>query len=226
MLAATAQAVCLQAADMNKAKNIAICGFFAALATVCMACCTLPGVKWVELLLAVCASLCVTTPLLLDSKNIVFVLIVYFVVTALTIVLGTANPVEIVPIVVFCIPSAIVKVYGESKKNVATQQHQVKLDDPFGDSANDKVVTQTETTHKPRIAKPLRIVLYYVLFEIAIAATLFVFRLVSPDAFDALVISPIFVPLLVVAQAVPPLYSLLLNVCLRSFVKILKRVIK
>lgn len=248
MRAATVQAVWQdRVAEMNnKAKTIAVCGISAAVAAACLACCALPGVRWVVLILAVVASLAVTMPLVINPKNIVYALLTYLAAAVVGVLSGLANVLYTVPIIAIFMPTAIVKVYGESTRIVQNGVMAEPLPtDPFetepptkpsaGDvnytEQNNKTqdanrATTTVRASKPRLPRAVRWAIYYLLLEIGIAVTLLVAYLVTPTAFDNLVHAQFFVVLLVAAQAVPPLYVQLLSACQRQLVKIVRKVIK
>lgn len=248
---------------MNKAKNIAVCGISAAAATLCLLCCALPGVKWAALILAVLASIFVTVPLLITPKNIVWSLLTYIAAATIGVIASLSNVMYIVPIVAVFMPTAIVKVYGESTKttkilptqkandgistangntnggdeneNTATTATATTTatttadEDPFAYDEQQSAETPTQDcTYKsvPRLSTAVRYVLYYLLLEVGIALTLFAMHLVTPDVFQTLAHAWFFVPMLVVGQVVPPLYVRLLSGCLRTVVKILRKVVK
>ena len=107
---------------MSKAKRIAISAMCCAVASVCMFLLGLPGLKWIVLVLGVVSSVAVVIPLMLDAKNLVYTLLTYIVSSILGVFLGLANIVYVLPIVVFCMPVAIVKVCGEMVKITASHR--------------------------------------------------------------------------------------------------------
>ena len=209
---------------MNKAKTIAVCGLCSAVAVVCLLCCALPGISWVALLLATAASIAVSVPILLNPKNLIWSLLTYVAAGVIGVFVGMQHIVYIVPIVVFCMPTAIVKTYGESMRVVGEQSHEETIV-PFQDDANMTTTVHTTTVEsKPRLPRSVRWALYYLLMEVGLVVTVFVFRAVSPDAFDNLFHSPLFVVLIVAAQVAVPCFVYLLTVCMRAFAKILRKI--
>lgn len=214
----------------NKAKSIALCAFSAALAVGCMAAMAIPGVKWAALILAVGASVSLTVPMLFDTKNLKYVLLAYVAASAVGILAAMANICYVLPVVTFCMPFAIVKVYGENTyvcKNLDTPPTPTdEKIDPFAYDKNRPTTPQSEqqTEYKQRISRKVRFVVYYILLEVGLAATLLAVYLVMPSFFQTLMQQPILLAALIVAaQTVPPLFDLLLGGCIRTIKKSLNR---
>lgn len=208
---------------MNKAKTIAVCGLCSAVAVVCLLCCALPGISWFALLLAAGASIAVSVPILLNQKNLIFSLLTYVAAGVIGVFVGMQNIVYIVPVVAFCMPTAIVKTYGESMRTVRAHSHEEAVA-PFEDGEEATTVTVTTAESKPRLSAAVRWALYYLLLEVGLVLTILVFRAVTPDVFVNLVSTPLFWALIVAAQAAAPLFVWLLTGCMRALVKILRKI--
>lgn len=183
---------------MSKTRLIAISGICGAVAVVCMLLCSIAG--WVTLILSVLASIAVVIPLLVDSKGLVYSLLVYAVASVLGVfaAFSLGSVVNVAPCIAFCIPFAIVKVRGESVK-------------PDG---------------AKRLPAVVRWVLYYVLLEIALGLTVLVAYLFVPALFQEMVSNPFFYLLLGASQLVVMPYDLLMRGCIVGTTKILRKVIK
>ena len=99
----------------NKARLIATSGICGAVASICL---LLTSVfPYGTLMLAVVAAIAVVIPLLIDVRNLVYSLLVYLVTVVVGALSGTfiGNVVFVAPVITFCIPLAIVKVYGEQR---------------------------------------------------------------------------------------------------------------
>ena len=98
---------------MGKTKLIALSGVCGAVAEVCMLACSVAF--WAALILSVVASIAVVIPLLVDSKALMYSILVYAVAGILGgfAVVALGNVVYVAPMVAFAMPFAIVKVYGE-----------------------------------------------------------------------------------------------------------------
>jgi len=211
---------------MNKAKNITLCAVCAALSVIAMAAMAIPGVKWFVLILAVVASVAIALPMLFDVKNIKFVLLAYIAASAIGIVAGMANITYVLPVVAFCMPFAIVKVYGESTYVVknSVQKADVVSENPFDESTTDETQPAPPTECKDRISRKLRWLIYYALLEVGIALTLVIMWIATPDAFAKLFELPIFlIEMIAAAQLVVPLFNILLTSCLRSIAKVVTK---
>lgn len=210
----------------DKARILAISGICGAVAVVCVLLATLPGVKWFVLMLAVVASIAVVIPLLIDGRNLVYSLLIYLVCALLGVFIGLANIVYVAPIVTFCIPFAIVKVYGETLKVTAKVQKTETLEDPFG-QGDDRKVVKMQLDGKPRLNVVVKWVLYYVLLEAGLALTMLATYLLTRPVFDQIYATKwIFWLIVGAAQLAVPLYDLLLRGCLIGTVKALHKVIK
>lgn len=210
---------------MNKAKTIAISAMCSAVAFGCMMLSTLPGVRYVSLILGVIASIAVVIPIMVDARNLVYSLLTYLVASALGLWLGLANVVYVAPMVVFSMPFAIVKVWGESFKVTAKKCGETVLEDPF-DQANDKRVMEVRVEGKRRLPAWVKWVLYYVLLEAAIGLTVLAAYLFTRPTFDAVVHHKLFWVLVAAMQLIVYPYDVLMRGCLIGTQKILRKVVK
>ena len=210
---------------MSKARLIALSGICSAAAVLCMMLASFA--LWATLLLAVVASLAVVIPLLVDPKGLTYSLLIY----AVAAVLGgfaafsLGNVVYVAPIIAYCMPFTIVKVYGESVKVSAQMQPKEKLDDPFTEGKFASVV-EVKLDSKKRLPSVVRWVLYYALLEVAIGLTLLAAYLFVPALFEEMVVNPFFYLLLGAAQLAVMPYDLLTRGCLIGTMKILRKIIK
>lgn len=211
---------------MNKARLIATSGICGAIATGCL---LLASVfPYVVLILAVLASVAVVVPLLMDARNLTYSLLVYAVVVVVGALSGVfiGNIVYVAPVVTFCIPLAIVKVYGETIKVTAKFEPQEKLEDPF-EQGEDKQVVAVQLDGKQFLSNLVKWILYYVLLEVGIVLTLVATYYITPSVFEALYSTQwLFWLMIAAAQLVVPLYDLLLRGCLLGVAKALRKVIK
>ena len=210
---------------MNKTRLIATSGICGAIASVSMLVTSV--FPYAVLIFAVMASVAVVIPLLIDGRNIVYSLLVY----AVTVVVGAlsgvfiGNVVYVAPVITFCIPLAIVKVYGETVKVTANLDSAETLDDPF-DEDEQKIVA-VQLSGKQQLPKIVKWILYYVLLEVGIGLTLLATYFLTPPVFDALYATTwLFWLMIGAVQLVVPLYDLLLRGCLIGAVKVLRKVIK
>ncbi len=210
---------------MSKAKIIAISAMCAAVALGCMMLSTLPVMRWVMLMLGVVASIAVVIPIMLDAKNLVYTLLTYVTCGALGVFFGLANIVFVAPIVVFSIPFAIVKVYGETFKVTEVTKQEQTLEDPFG-NGDDRKVISVNVNAKRRLPAAVKWVLYYVLLEVAIGLTLLAAYLLTPDMFHAITSSKWFWWVVVGMQVIVYPYDILMRGCLLGTAKILRKVVK
>lgn len=210
---------------MNKAKTIAISAMCSALAFGCMMLATLPGVRYVSLILGVIASIAVVIPIMLDARNLVYSLLTYLVASAFGLWLGLANVAYVAPIVAFNIPFAIVKVWGESFKVTAKKYGETVLEDPF-DEANDKRVMEVRVEGKRRLPAWVKWLLYYVLLEAAIGLTVLAAYLFTRPTFDAVVSNKLFWVLVAAMQLIVYPYDVLMRGCLIGTQKVLHKAVK
>ena len=210
---------------MNKAKTIAISAMCSAVAFGAIMLATLPGVRYAALMLGVLASVAVVIPIMLDVRNLVFSLLTYFVASAFGLWLGIANVVFVAPIVVFSIPFAIVKVWGESFKVTAKECTEKVIEDPF-DEANDKKVVEVRLDGKCRLPVVVKWVLYYVLLNAAIGLTVLAAYLFTPTVFDTMVHHKLFWVLVAAVQVIVYPYDVLMRGCLLGTRKILQKAVK
>lgn len=210
----------------SKARLIAISGICGATATGCLLLASLPIARWFILILAVVSSIAVVVPMLIDGRNLVYSLLIYLVASVLGFFVGIANIVYVAPLLTFCIPFAIVKVYGETVKVTASVEQTQTLEDPFGLGDETKVM-QLKVNKKRRFPVVVKWVLYYVLLEIGIGLTLFATYLLTRPVFDTLYATKwLFWLIIVAAQLAVPMYDLLLRGCLIGTVKILHMAVK
>lgn len=207
---------------MNKARFIAISGVCGAIAVVCLILAGLPALKWVALILAVMASIAVAVPILIDPKGLLYSLLTFVVSGAVGVFMGMANIVYVAPIIVFCMPFSIVKVYGETVKISAQLNEPTVLEDPFG--GEDKTVVQVNVDKKQRLPVFVRWIIYYVLLEAALALTLGAAYLFTHPVFDALTENKLFIWIILVAQLVVPPYNLLMRGCLIAATKVVRKI--
>lgn len=209
----------------NKARLVAVSGFCSAVCALCLLLASVPAVRWGVLLIATVASVVVTVPMMLDDGGVAYSLLAYVASSVVGFAFGLANVVAVAPLVTFCMPFAIVKVFGESVRFTATFGEKQTLADPY-DDGDDKQIVPVTVHGKRRLSKVVKWILYYILLQVGIALTLGATYLFTPAVFDALVASDYFVWLLIVAQAVPFLYDLLLRGCLRFTAKALLKALK
>ena len=210
---------------MNKAKLIAVSGICSAVTVVCL---LLASVfPYAVLVYAVIASVAVVMPLLIDGRNLTYSLLVYAASLAVGALSGTliGNIIYVAPIVLFCLPFAIVKVYGETVKVTAKVEHTETLEDPFG--GEDKTVLAVQFDGQKRLSGAVKWIIYYILLELGIGLTLLATHYLTPEVFErAYSTDWLFWLIIATAQLIVPLYDLLLRGCLIATVKTMKRVIK
>ena len=210
---------------MNKTRLIATSGICGAIAAVSLLVASV--FPYAVLIFAVLASVAVVVPLLIDGRNLVYSLLVY----AVTVVAGALsgvffqNIVYVAPVITFCIPLAIVKVYGETVKVTAKLDSTETLDDPFEEGEKKIVVAHLDG--KERLPRIVKWILYYVLLEVGIGLTLLATYLLTPSMFNALYSTTwLFWLMIGAAQLAVPLYDLLLHGCLIGATKLIRKVIK
>ena len=211
---------------MSKAKLIATSGICGAVAVICL---LLASVfPYGVLIYAVIASIAVTMPMLIDGRNLTYSLLVYAVSIVVGALSGTliGNITYVAPIVIFCLPFAVVKVYGETMKVTAKVEHTETLEDPFG-QGDDRKVVEVQLNGQKRLPTFVKWILYYILLELGIGLTLLATYYLTPDVFQRMYATKwLFWSLIATAQLVVPLYDMLLRGCLIATVKTMKRVIK
>ena len=211
---------------MNKAKLIATSGVCAAVAVVCL---LLAGIfPYGVLVYAVIASIAIVMPMLIDGRNLTYSLLVYAVSIVVGALSGTliGNIMYVAPIVLFCLPFAIVKVYGETFKVTASVEHTETLEDPFG-QGDDKQVVAVQINGEKRLPTIVKWIIYYILLELGIGLTLLVTYYLTPAVFARVYsVEWMFWLLIATAQLVVPLYDLLLKGCLMGAVKAMRKVMK
>ena len=210
----------------NKARLIAISGICSAASVGAIL--LVSVAPFIVLILGVVASVAVVIPMLIDGRNLVYSLLIYAVSIAVSVVSGMflSNGSYVVPVVLFCMPFTIIKVYGESYKVTTKVQHTETLEDPFG-QGDDKEVVAVEVNGKRRIPTVVKWVLYYVVLEISLGLTLLVSYLLTPALFLATYSKTLLFWLLVgSAQLIVPLYDILMRGCLLGVSKLLKKIVK
>lgn len=209
---------------MNKTKLLAISGLCAAVVAGCLLLVALvPFMRYLMLFFGVIAAIATVIPLMFDSKNLVYSLMIYFAGSILGVFAGVSNLMWIVPIVAFCIPFAIVMVYGERVKIKATVSKENVFDDPFDDEVK---VVKLQVKPKTNLSKTIRWILYYVLLEMALGLTALCAFLFTRSTFELLVANAWFWVILCVVQLVVLPYDRLLRGCLNVTAKIISHVIK
>lgn len=211
---------------MNKARLIATSGVCGAVAVICLLLASI--FPYGVLIYAVIASIAVTMPMLIDGRNLKYSILVYAVSIVVGALSGTliGNIIYVAPIVTFCLPFAIVKVYGETLKVTARVEHTETLEDPF-EQGDDRQVVAVQINGEKRLNPIVKWILYYVLLELGIGLTLLVTYYLTPDVFARIYSTEwLFWLMLATAQLIVPLYDLLLKGCLIGTVKAMKRVIK
>lgn len=211
---------------MNKAKLIAVSGVCSAVTVVCL---LLASVfPYGVLVYAVLASVAVVMPMLIDGRNLKYSLLVYAASVVVGALSGTliGNILCVAPIVLFCLPFAIVKVYGETMKVTAKVDHTETLSDPF-DQGEDTKVVALQVSGEKRLSTFVKWLIYYILLELGVFLTLIVTNYLTPSVLDAVKSSQwLFWVIIAAAQLVVPLYDILLRGCFIAAVKAMKRVIK
>lgn len=211
----------------NKAKVIAICGVCCAVALLCVLCAGLSGLEWFFVFFAVVASVAVCVPMLVSITNLKYSLLTYLATLLLGGFLGLANFanfVFVLPVVTFCIPFTITKVYGESTKVTATLGDKVVIPDPF-DGGDDRAAVQVNVTRKPCIRGWLRWLIYYALMQVTIGLTLLFLHLFTPDSLTALVSDVWFWVVIAAAEISVLPYNYLTRVSLLATAKLLRKVL-
>ena len=210
---------------MGKARLIALSGICSAVAVLCM---TLASIAfWATLILSVLASIAVVIPLLVDPKGLTYSLLIYAVASVLGAfsALAIGNIVYVAPMVAFCIPFAIVKVYGESVKVSAKLEGTQTLEDPFG-QGDDTHVVSVKLNGKKRLPAAVKWALYYLLLEVGIALTMLTAYLLAKPLFNQIVSNKWFFMLLAAIQPMIIPYNFLMRGCLIGTTKILRKIIK
>ena len=210
---------------MGKARFIALSGICGAVAVTCMMLASIA--IWATLILSVVASIAVVIPLLIDPKGLTYSLLIYGVASVLGAfsALALGNVVYVAPCVAFCMPFAIVKVYGEAVKVSAKLEEHQTLEDPFG-QGEDAHVVAVKLDGKKRLPTVVKWVLYYVLLEAAVGLTLLAAYLFTEPLFKQIVQNTYFYLLLAAIQVVVIPYDLLMRGCLIGTTKILHKIIK
>ena len=209
---------------MSKTKLIAVSGICSATAVVCMILTSIA--LWAILVLSVVASIAVVIPLLIDPKGLVYSLLIFAVVAVLGsfAAVSIGSIVYVAPMVTFCMPFAIVKVYGESVKVSAKVEQEDTLDDPF--EKGEVKIMSMQVKGKKRLPAFVRWILYYVLLEAGIGLTILTSYLLAPTTFTLIVHNKYFYILLGVAQLIVIPFDFLMRGCLIGTVKILRKAIK
>lgn len=210
---------------MSKAQLIATSGICSAVATVCLLCIGSGIMNFVVLIFAVIACVMVAVPLLIGGNNLVYSLCVYVVSSVLSLLIGLGNALYLLPVILFCMPMAIVKVRAESIKLVATVVGEETLSDPF-DQGDDKTVQKVKVDTSRAMPVWLQWLLYYLLLEVSLVATAFVIKVLTPALFNVIA-SNGYVWLVIVALhlfVIP--FNFLLGVMFTQACKVIIRVVK
>ena len=208
----------------GSAKIIAICGVCSAISCVFLLLTSL--IPYLALPFGVIAAVATVVPLLANA-GLGYSLLVY----AATLVIGSVcgvfigNIVAVAPVISFCIPFAIVKVWCESVKVTARLEQEETLEDPFG--GDDTKVMHVQLKGKARVNPVVKWVIYYLLLEVGIVLTLMFTWLLTRAVFESIYARGwIFWLIVGVAQLVPPLYDLLLRGCLIAAAKTVRKSFK
>lgn len=209
----------------GKAKLIATSGLCGALSVAATLLAAIPALNWCMPIFAVLASITVTIPMLIDARNLVYSLLIYAVCATLGVFVGLANIIYVAPIITFCIPFAIVKVYGESFKVTEIKEQTETLEDPFQQGETKQVVA-VAVSGKKRLPTVVKWILYYVLLEIGIGLTLLAAYFLTQPVFFIVVNSQFFYWALGLMQILPIPFDLLMRGCIIAATKILRKVVK
>ena len=181
---------------------------------------SIPGARWVMLVLALIASVAVAIPTMASGRPI-FSVIVYIVSAVFGVWANLANIIFVAPVVAFCMPMALVKVSAETLK-LSTKVQQKTIDSPF-DNGDDKQVVAVEIQATPRMKGVVKWILYYIVLEFGIALTLLATYLLTPVMFEQIWGHKLLVWLLVALQLLPIPYDMLLKSAFAFVSKILKK---
>ncbi|MBR2985400.1 MAG: hypothetical protein IKC58_02235, partial [Clostridia bacterium] len=146
---------------------------------------------------------------------------VYFVSAVFGVWANVANIIFVAPVVAFCMPMAIIKVFAETPK-LSLKVQDSTIEDPFG-NGDDKQVKSLEIEALPRMKGFVKWILYYVVLEVGIALTLFATYLLTPAMFEQIWGHKLLVWLLVALQLLPIPYDMLLKSAFALTSKTLKR---
>lgn len=203
-----------------KAKIVAISGVCGGIAVMSLLALSIPGARWVMLVLALIASVAVAIPTMASGRPI-FSVIVYIVSAVFGVWANLANIIFVAPVVAFCMPMALVKVSAETLK-LSTKVQQKTIDSPF-DNGDDKQVVAVEIQATPRMKGVVKWILYYIVLEFGIALTLLATYLLTPVMFEQIWGHKLLVWLLVALQLLPIPYDMLLKSAFAFVSKILKK---
>lgn len=210
---------------VNKAKLIAVSSMCAAVVFGCLMLATLPGLRWMALVLGVIASIATVIPMMINIKNVVFSLLTYLVGSILGVFFGIANIVYVAPLVCFSIPFAMVKVFGETVNVTATVDKQQVLEDPFG-NGDDRTLVQVKVSSNTKLKKFVKWLLYYILLEACLGLTLLATFLFTKPVFETIVSAKWFWWAVVAIQLIVYPYDFLMTGCLAATSKLLRKVVK
>lgn len=158
-------------------------------------------VTWLSFMLGVISACAVSVPLLVDAKNGLYSLLCYVASAVLGVFLGVGNILYVLPIAVFAMPFALVKVYGEYR-------------------------TVTDCVVKYRIPKVWRWVIFYALCEVCLALTFGACYLFTPAVFEKLTSNYLILVVALIVNAVIPLYDKVMTGCLSVAAYAVKKVWK
>lgn len=205
------------------ARIVALCGICGAIASVSLIVVSL--LPYVALIFGVFASVATVVPLLVNGRNLKYSLLVYAATITVGAIMGifVGNSVAVAPVLFFCMPFCVVKVYAESVKLIAKVEDEQVPNDPF-DESDAKVLRMSVNTEK-RLPTWLKWLLYYILLEVGIVLTFVITWWLMPSVFEQLYSNKIVFWLIVaVAQVAVPMYDLLLRGCLIATVKVVRKI--
>lgn len=206
---------------MNKTKLIATSGLCAAVATLALLVCGVPSAKYFVVIFGVIAAIAVCIPLLIDGCNLVYSVLAWFASSLIGFFAGTANILYVAPVVLFFVPFAVIKAYGESVKVTAQINTERTLEDPFGEK--DKQFVALEVKGKKRLPAFVKWILYYVVLEAGIGVTVLLTKVFTPYVFEQMVSNDLFWWLVAAMQLVTFPYDLLLKGCFVSAKKLIRK---
>lgn len=205
----------------GSARIIALCGICGAIASVSLL--VVGWLPYVALIFGVFASIATVTPMLVDGKNIKWSMLVY----AVTVTVGAlsgffiGNPVAVAPVLFFCVPFCIIKVYAESPRTTLDTNETARDADEHWSEPH------LVNNEKPKMRLPvwLKWLLYYILLEAGLALTFVVTWWLTPGVFEQLYSNKtVFWLVVCAAQVAVPMYDLLLRGCLIAATKVVRKV--
>ena len=210
----------------GSARIIALCGVCGAISCVALLLTSL--VPYAALIFGVMAAVATAIPMTVSGGGLRYSLLTYFATLVVGAVSGIfiGNIVAVAPVALFCVPFAIVKVWGESMRVTARVEHTETLESPF-EGEQDAQVLKVEVNGKPNLNKVVKWVIYYILLETGLVLTFLLTWLLTPSVFERFYSSTvIFWLTIAIAQVAVPLYDLLLRGCLIAAVKVARKTFK